>query len=68
MSTESEIAARLQSSPAVIARGLGRSYGDAAQVSGGSMLRTHISTVGPIDERGVVLVGAGASLDQVLNV
>ena len=68
VSTESEIAARLQSSPAVIARGLGRSYGDAAQVSGGSMLRTHISTVGPIDERGVVLVGAGASLDQVLNV
>jgi decaprenylphospho-beta-D-ribofuranose 2-oxidase len=68
VSSESEITARLLSSPAVIARGLGRSYGDAAQVSGGSMLRTRISTVGPIDERGVVLVGAGASLDQVLNV
>ena len=68
VSSESEIAARLLSSPAVIARGLGRSYGDAAQVSGGTMLRTRISTVGPIDEHGVVRVGAGASLDQLLNV
>ena len=68
VSSESEIAARLRSSPAIIARGLGRSYGDAAQVSGGTILRTRICTVGPIDDDGVVQVGAGTSLDQLLRV
>jgi decaprenylphospho-beta-D-ribofuranose 2-oxidase len=68
VSSESEVAALLLSSPAIIARGLGRSYGDAAQVSGGTMLRSRLSTIGPIDDDGVVHVGAGASLDELLTV
>jgi decaprenylphospho-beta-D-ribofuranose 2-oxidase len=67
LSSESEIIATLSSSSAVIARGLGRSYGDAAQVSGGTVIRCRTDTVGPIDDEGVLHVGAGASLDQLLN-
>ena len=67
VSSESEIAVALASSRAIIARGLGRSYGDAAQVSGGTVLRSRIGDIGPIDDQGVVLVGAGASLDELLS-
>jgi len=67
VSSESEIAIALASSRAIIARGLGRSYGDAAQVSGGTVLRSRIGDIGPIDDQGVVLVGAGASLDELLS-
>lgn len=66
VSSESEIAEAISSSHAIIARGLGRSYGDPAQVSGGTVLLNHIDDVGPIDDEGVLQVGAGASLDQLL--
>jgi decaprenylphospho-beta-D-ribofuranose 2-oxidase len=67
VSSESEITAVLSSSRANIARGLGRSYGDAAQLSGGTVLRNRMSDVGTIDTEGVVTVGAGASLDELLT-
>ena len=66
VASESAIAEELVTSKALIARGLGRSYGDAAQVSGGTVLRSEISDVGPIDDEGVLDVGAGASLDELL--
>lgn len=66
VSSESEVIAALTSSNAVIARGLGRSYGDPAQVSGGTVLRCDISDVGTIDDEGVLDVGAGATLDELL--
>jgi decaprenylphospho-beta-D-ribofuranose 2-oxidase len=52
----------------VIARGLGRSYGDAAQVAGGTVLDARgLGAVGPIDPTsGEVTVGAGASIDAIL--
>ncbi len=52
----------------VLARGLGRSYGDAAQNAGGEVLR--LPPDGPIRldaERGVVDVGAGVSLDRLIR-
>ena len=62
-----EEALRDATSP-VIARGLGRSYGDAAQCGGGLVLDTSaLSFMGPIDEGGVVEVGAGASLQRLMH-
>ena len=56
------------SSP-VIARGLGRSYGDAAQCSGGVVIDTgNLSVIGPVDEEaGTVTVGGGVSLHQLIR-
>ena len=52
----------------MIARGLGRSYGDAAQLSGGLVVSNlGLSDVGAIDERGVVTLGAGVSVDELLT-
>lgn len=51
----------------LIARGLGRSYGDAAQNGGGTILRT----AGGMEldvHSGVLRAGAGASLDEILRV
>ncbi|HKH26117.1 MAG TPA: FAD-binding oxidoreductase [Acidimicrobiia bacterium] len=52
-----------------IARGLGRSYGDAAQNAGGSVIdATTLDRVLDLDlDRGVVRVEAGASLDALLR-
>jgi len=52
----------------VIARGLGRSYGDPAQIAGGVVLDlTGLDAIGPVDAAtGEVVVGGGASLDQLL--
>lgn len=66
VSSESEVIEALTSSNAIIARGLGRSYGDPAQVSGGTVLRCDMNDVGPINDRGVLEVGAGATLDELL--
>jgi len=53
----------------VIARGLGRSYGDAAQCAGGTVVdTTGLASIGPIDARsGTIEVGGGASLSDVLR-
>jgi len=53
----------------VIARGLGRSYGDAAQCAGGTVIDTRcFDSIGPIDpETGTVTVGGGARLDEVIR-
>jgi decaprenylphospho-beta-D-ribofuranose 2-oxidase len=52
-----------------IARGLGRSYGDAAQCSGGLTLDlTGFSEIGPLDAAtGTIEVGAGASLHELMG-
>ena len=65
--TEAEVAARLADASSVVARGLGRSYGDAAQLSGGLVLSgRELDGVSPIDANGTVTVGAGTSFDELL--
>ena len=53
----------------LIARGLGRSYGDAAQNAGGSVIdATTLDRVLDLDlERGMIRVEAGTSLDALLR-
>ncbi|MBW4029442.1 MAG: FAD-binding oxidoreductase [Acidobacteria bacterium] len=52
-----------------IARGLGRSYGDAAQLSGGVVLSNRaLGGIGAIAPDGVVTLGAGVSIDELLAV
>ena len=53
----------------VLARGLGRAYGDAAQNAGGLVLRTPgLSNVRRFDsETGTITVGAGLSLDRLVD-
>ncbi len=53
----------------VVPRGLGRSYGDAAQCAGGTVVDlAQLDWVGGIDEAtGEVEVGAGASLQRLLE-
>ena len=64
---EDDVAALLASSPALIARGLGRSYGDAAQLSGGVVLdNRELGGLGPIGADGTLNVGAGVSIDELL--
>jgi decaprenylphospho-beta-D-ribofuranose 2-oxidase len=53
----------------LIPRGLGRSYGDAAQVSGGVVMSNlALRSMGPIDDDGVVTLGAGISIDELLTI
>ena len=57
----------MATSGALIARGLGRSYGDAAQVGGGVVVSNlGLGGVGAIGDDGVVDVGAGVSIDELL--
>ena len=65
---EDDVARELNSSREVIARGLGRSYGDAAQLSGGVVLNNlELGGISPIGTDGSVNVGAGISLDELLR-
>ena len=54
----------------VLVRGLGRSYGDAAQNSGGTLLDLQdLDTIGPIDPTtGEIDCGTGVSIDRLLRV
>ncbi len=68
-SDETAVEELLAQEPNIIARGLGRSYGDAAQVSGGVVLDNRgFDTIGPIGADGIVTLGGGVSIDQLLAV
>ena len=67
-SGEAELASALnEAGRGVIARGLGRSYGDAAQLAGGTAL-SMLEHPGQlrIDEQGLATVGGGVSLDALI--
>ena len=63
-------AAGHQGERGAIARGLGRSYGDAAQNGGGTVVRLNGDLDAAVidDSRAEVTVGAGVSLDELLRV
>jgi decaprenylphospho-beta-D-ribofuranose 2-oxidase len=70
-SSEGELVELLSSSrDGVIARGLGRSYGDPAQVAGGVVVsNAALREFGPIDRAtGLVTLGSGVSIDTLLSV
>jgi len=69
--SEDDVAAILADAPrGVIARGLGRSYGDAAQLAGGTVIDVRgLGGIGELDDAdGTVRVGAGTSLQDLLEV
>ena len=67
--TDAEVDRALEDGP-IIARGLGRSYGDAAQCAGGTVLSNrglwHLSAIDLATQ--TLTVGAGVSLDEILRV
>jgi decaprenylphospho-beta-D-ribofuranose 2-oxidase len=67
-----ELTAMFEDPPArgLIGRGLGRSYGDAAQNAGGVVLSSlEMANIGPIDEeRGEITVEGGVTFDDLLKV
>jgi decaprenylphospho-beta-D-ribofuranose 2-oxidase len=66
---DAEVAVRRAAARGIIARGLGRSYGDAAQNGGGAVARmTAIAAITDLDlVGGVVSAGGGASLDHLMR-
>jgi decaprenylphospho-beta-D-ribofuranose 2-oxidase len=70
VATADEVVALIQQAPrrGILARGLGRSYGDAAQSGGAVVLDTsRMSTIDLDTAGGTVTAGAGASLDDILR-
>ena len=70
-STLAELQELVRAAPSrtLIARGLGRSYGDAAQLDGGTVIELPAFNGIDLDPaRGTVTAGAGVSLDQILRV
>src|SRR5215471_13693226 len=58
---------RAAGSRGVLVRGLGRSYGDAAQNSGGTVIDLRDTVeIGPVDASGLVRCSAGTSLETLL--
>jgi decaprenylphospho-beta-D-ribofuranose 2-oxidase len=67
--SEADLLREFASGERLIARGLGRSYGDAAQLGGGVVLDSRqLAGIGTIDADGTVTVGAGVSVDALLAV
>jgi decaprenylphospho-beta-D-ribofuranose 2-oxidase len=67
--SEELVAHELARADGVIARGLGRSYGDAAQLSGGVVINNRsLGGIGAIAPDGVVTLGAGVSIEELLDV
>ena len=66
---EEDVARALAGARRVVARGMGRSYGDAAQCSGGLTIdMTGFSRIGEVDEAtGTIQVEGGASLHEVMK-
>ena len=68
--TDTEVAKLVQARPngRLIARGAGRSYGDAALNAGGHVADLKgLRSIGPLDERaGTITAGAGATLGAIL--
>ena len=65
---EADVARALADNRGVIARGLGRSYGDPAQLSGGVVLSNReLGGISAIDDDGIVSAGAGISIDELLR-
>ncbi len=65
---EDDIARALADNRGVIARGLGRSYGDPAQLSGGVVLSNReLGGISAITADGLVSAGAGISIDELLT-
>jgi len=68
-SCEADVLTHLATSEHALARGLGRSYGDAAQLGGGLVLNNRaLNGVSRISDDGTVTVGAGVSIDELLHV
>ena len=70
-STLAELQELVRAAPSrtLIARGLGRSYGDAAQLDGGTVIELPAFNGIDLDPAsGTVTAGAGVSLDQILRV
>lgn len=64
-----EVQQLLETRQHVVARGLGRSYGDAAQVAGGVVLRNDaFQNLSEISDDGLITVGSGVSIDEIIRI